>query len=88
MSGSFWLDDIQLEGEISPAKDFAQTVIVRRDDHFAQSPSDGLEIYRGTAESCVDTPAFDKQMYYYAAFSADDRDNWSAPAVSAQCSSN
>ena len=23
-------------------------------------------------------------MYYYAAFSADDRDNWSAPAVSAQ----
>ena len=84
MAGSFWLDDIQLEGEISPAKDFAQTVIVRRDDHFAQSPSDGLEIYRGTAESCVDTPAFDKQMYYYAAFSADDRDNWSAPAVSAQ----
>ncbi len=84
MSGSFWLDDIQLEGEISPAKDFAQTVIVRRDDYFAQSPTDGLEIYRGAAEYCVDTAALLDQMYYYAAFSADDRDNWSAPAVSAQ----
>lgn len=84
MAGSFWLDDIQLEGEISPAKDFAQTVIVRRDDRFAQSHTDGLEIYRGTAESCVDATALVNQIYYYAAFSADDRDNWSAPAISAQ----
>ena len=84
MAGSFWLDDIKLEGEISPAKDFKQTVIVRRDDRFAQSHTDGVEVYRGTAESCMDATALVDQIYYYAAFSADDRDNWSVPAPSAQ----
>ena len=84
MAGSFWLDDIKLEGEISPAKDFKQTVIVRRDDRFAQSHTDGVEVYRGAAESCMDATALVDQIYYYAAFSADDRDNWSVPAPSAQ----
>ena len=85
MAGSFWLDDIKLEGEISPAKDFKQTVIIRRDDRFALSETDGIEVYRGAAESCLDASAQVNQVYYYAAFSADDRDNWSAPAASAQC---
>ena len=85
MAGSFWLDDIKLEGEISPAKDFKQTVIIRRDDRFALSETDGVEVYRGAAESCLDASAQVNQVYYYAAFSADDRDNWSAPAASAQC---
>ena len=85
MAGSFWLDDIKLEGEISPAKDFKQTVIIRRDDRFALSETDGVEVYRGAAESCLDASAKVNQVYYYAAFSADDRDNWSAPAASAQC---
>ena len=84
MAGSFWLDDIKLEGEISPAKDFKQTVIVRREDRFAQSHTDGVEVYRGAAESCMDATALVDQIYYYAAFSADDRDNWSVPAPSAQ----
>lgn len=84
MAGSFWLDDIKLEGEISPAKDFKQTVIVRRDDRFAQSHTDGVEVYRGAAESCMDATALVDQIYYYAAFSADDHDNWSVPAPSAQ----
>ena len=85
MAGSFWLDDIKLEGEISPAKDFKQTVIIRRDDRFALSETDGVEVYRGAAESYLDASAQVNQVYYYAAFSADDRDNWSAPAASAQC---
>ena len=84
MAGSFWLDDIQLDGQILPAKDFEQTVIVRRDDRFALSIVDGVEVYRGANESCVDAAAQLDKIYYYAAFSADDRDNWSLPAPSAQ----
>ena len=80
VEGTFYLDDIKLTGEILPAPDYAQTVIVRKDDAFPASPDDGIEIYRGTNESCTDASAVVGQLYYYAAFAADDRGNWSAPA--------
>ena len=82
--GSFWLDDIQLTGQISPAKDFQQTVIIRKEDGFALNTADGVEVYRGDGEECVDASASLSKTYYYAAFSADDRGNWSQPAASAQ----
>jgi hypothetical protein len=82
--GSFWIDDILLTGEITPAKDYAQTVIIRREDRFAADPTDGVEVYRGQAEACVDNTANVAHTYYYAAFAADDRNNWSAVAASAQ----
>ena len=84
VTGSFWLDDLHLTGEIYPAPDYAQTVIVRKDDSFPTSPTDGIEIYRGTEEQCSDPSSVAGQLYYYAAFSADDRNNWSAPSPSAQ----
>lgn len=83
-AGTFWLDDILLTGQITPAKDYTQTVIIRRDDRFADDPTDGVEVYRGNAESCVDNEADLQEVYYYAAFAADDRNNWSAAAESAQ----
>jgi hypothetical protein len=83
-AGSFWLDDIQLSGQISPAKDFQETVIIRNDNDFALSPTDGVEIYRGNVETCVDNTASLSKIYYYAAFAADDRGNWSEPDASAQ----
>ena len=83
-AGSFWLDDIQLSGQISPAKDFQETVIIRNDNDFALSPTDGVEIYRGNGETCVDNTASLSKTYYYAAFAADDRGNWSEPDASAQ----
>ena len=83
-AGTFWLDDILLTGQITPAKDYTQTVIIRREDHFADDPTDGVEVYRGNAESCVDNEADLQEVYYYAAFAADDRNNWSAAAESAQ----
>ena len=83
-SGTFYLDDLHLSGDINPAPDYAQTVIVRKDNAFPQSVTDGTEIYRGTAEQCIDQTSTASQLYYYAAFAADDRDNWSAPAASAQ----
>jgi hypothetical protein len=82
--GSFWIDDVLLTGEITPAKDYAQTVILRREDRFATDPTDGVEVYRGQAETCVDNTANVAHTYYYAAFAADDRNNWSVVAASAQ----
>ena len=84
VSGSFFLDDIKLSGDIIPAPDFAQTVIVRNDNTFPASPADGIEIYRGAAETCTDLTATVGQVYYYGAFAADDRDNWSEPDADAQ----
>lgn len=84
VSGTFYLDDLHLTGDIYPAPDYAQTVIVRKDNEFPTSPTDGTEIYRGTAETCMDASAQVGDVYYYAAFAADDRGNWSAPALSAQ----
>lgn len=84
VSGTFYLDDLHLTGDIYPAPDYAQTVIVRKDDAFPVSPADGTEVYRGTAETCTDATAQVGDVYYYAAFAADDRGNWSAPAESAQ----
>ena len=84
VSGTFWLDDMHLTGDIYPAPDYAQTVIVRKENAYPASPTDGVEIYRGTAETCTDASAVVGQRYYYGAFAADDRNNWSAPEESAQ----
>ena len=84
VSGTFWLDDLHLSGDIYPAPDYAQTVIVRKDNVFPSSPTDGTEIYRGKAETCTDPTAVVGQIYHYAAFAADDRDNWSASDAGAQ----
>ena len=84
VSGTFYLDNLRLSGDIYPAKDYAQTVIVRNDNGFPASPTDGTEVYRGTEETCLDTDAIAGQVYYYAAFASDDRNNWSAPDAGAQ----
>ena len=84
VSGTFYLDDLHLSGDIQPAPDYAQTVIVRKDNAFPASPSDGIEVYRGTAETCNDASAVVGQVYYYGAFAADDLDNWSSPEAGAQ----
>ena len=84
VSGTFYLDDLHLSGDIYPAPDYAQTVIVRKEDTFPSSSTDGLEIYRGTAETCIDSSISAGQVYYYAAFAADNRNNWSAPETGAQ----
>lgn len=84
VNGTFYLDDLHLSGDISPAPDYAQTVIVRKDNAFPTSPTDGIEIYRGTAETCDDASAVVGQVYYYGAFAADDLNNWSAPDAGAQ----
>ena len=82
--GTFYLDDLHMSGDVYPAPDYQQTVIVRKDNAFPVNPSDGTEIYRGTAETCADPSAVVGQVYYYAAFASDDRNNWSAPESSAQ----
>jgi hypothetical protein len=84
VNGTFYLDDLHMSGDIYPAPDYDQTVIVRKDNAFPTSPADGVEIYRGTAETCDDASAVVGQVYYYGAFAADDLNNWSAPETGAQ----
>ena len=84
VAGTFWLDDLHLTGDIYPAPDYAQTIIVRNENAFPASPADGTEIYRGTAETCIDASSVAGQVYYYTAFAFDDRNNWSVPTPAAQ----
>ena len=84
VNGSFFLDDLHMTGDVYPAPDYKETVIVRKDDVFPTSPTDGTEIYRGTAESCSDATSVADKLYYYTAFAYDDRGNWSAPTSAAQ----
>ena len=84
VSGTFYMDDLHLSGDIYPATDYAETVIVRNSNAFPASHTDGTEVYRGTEESCIDPSATVGQVYYYAAFAADDCNNWSLPAAEAQ----
>ena len=84
VNGTFYIDDLHLTGEMFPAPDYKETVIVRKDNAFPVSPTDGTEIYRGNAETCTDPSAIVGQVYFYAAFASDDRNNWSAPDAGAQ----
>ena len=88
VNGTFLIDDLHLTGDIYPAPDYLETVIVRKDNAFPASSTDGIEVYRGTDETCNDPSAVVGQLYYYGAFAADDRGNWSASAPSAQWKSN
>ena len=83
-SGTFFLDDLHLSGDIYPAPDFAKTVIMRKADASPSSPTDGTEIYSGTAETCVDPSSVVGQVYFYTAFAFDDQNNWSVPNAGAQ----
>ena len=84
VAGTFYLDDISLSGDIFPAPDFMETVIVRKENGFSESASDGTVVYRGMAENFTDTSADTGRRYWYSAFASDDRGNISAPAASAQ----
>lgn len=84
VSGTFFLDDLRLSGDIYPAPDYQETAIVRNPDAFPASPADGTEIYRGQAETCLDASSVAGQVYYYTAFAYDDRANWSVPTPAAQ----
>ena len=57
---------------------------MRNDNAFPTTPSDGTEIYRGTAEACSDASSVAGKRYYYTAFAFDDRANWSVPTPAAQ----
>ena len=84
VAGTFYLDNLCLSGDIIPAPDYLETVILRKEDSFSTSYTDGKEVYRGTAEQFTDTEASNDIVYYYSAFATDDRYNYSAAEPSAQ----
>lgn len=61
--------------------DFADVILVARDDRFATSLSDGREVYRGAGQGIVDSGLFARQTYYYALFARDRNGNVSSGAI-------
>jgi len=77
-SGYVELDDIKISGDISPAPDFEGVVVVRRTDRYPQNETDGVIVYQGNAQSCVDTTADVTIVNYYSVFAYDEVPNYSA----------
>ncbi len=72
---------VTLEWVNPVSEDFAEVIVIARDDRFATSPSDGREVYRGTAQSVVDSGLLARQTYYYALFARDQNGNVSSGAI-------
>ncbi len=60
--------------------DLGSVAIVRSDDHFPTSPTDGRVIYRGMATSTIDTGLVNGTHYRYTAFAFDSTNNFSSGA--------
>lgn len=84
-TGNFTLDEISFSGSIPPSADFAGTKIVRRTDRYPADYTDGTVVYNGTAENFTDESIEPNTDYYYAAFSYDDLENYSAFTSNAAC---
>ena len=78
-----YLDSIQAVQYLHPVADYKGTKIVRNNDHYATSVTDGTTIYDGTAEQLLDKDVIPGQDYYYVAFAYDDRNNYTAYAATA-----
>lgn len=61
--------------------DFAEVIVLARDDRFATSLSDGREVYRGTGQGAVDSGLLPRRTYYYALFARDRNGNVSSGAI-------
>lgn len=83
-SGTIYLDNVSIFGWVNAAPDYVGTVIVRNEEHFPESSTDGVKVYEGTEESCYDETADPTKVYYYAAFAYDDLGNISGPEAQAQ----
>ncbi len=76
-SGNLSIDEVSLSGEIPPAPDFMGVVILRKTDGYPANAHDGVLIYQGNGESCIDTTAESSDSFYYAVFAYDYAGNYS-----------
>jgi len=80
-SGTYYLDNLCLTGQINPAPDFEKVIIRRSLADYPTTIADGDPVYEGSAETYLDTEANPEQLYYYSAFALDDLGNVSKPAL-------
>lgn len=67
---------------VNPADaDFNYVVIVRRDDGFPTSPTDGAQIFQGTTMSAQASGLIPGETYYFAAYAVDGAGNVSSGAL-------
>ncbi|MCQ2341920.1 MAG: metallophosphoesterase [Paludibacteraceae bacterium] len=80
VSGTYYLDDIRLTGQVLPAPDFEKTIIRRSTTDYPATITDGEAVYEGALENYLDGGSNVGTVYYYSAFALDDMGNVSAPA--------
>lgn len=76
-SGYALIDEVKISGEVLPAPDFNGAVVIRRTDKFPANPNDGVVVYRGNSETCIDSIADFSKTNYYAVFAFDFVPNFS-----------
>lgn len=64
--------------------DLAGTRVVRTDDGYPNDPDDGIPIFDGPGDSCIDSGVENGLLYYYTAFAYDEVPNYSPATESAQ----
>jgi predicted phosphodiesterase len=74
-SGTIYIDDVHILGQVNPSPDFSGTRILRSINGYPRNVNDGEVIYDGKAETFTDNYVKTGVTYYYSAFSHDDLDN-------------
>ncbi len=72
---------VALEWMNPSVEDFAEVILVVRDDRFATSLGDGRMVYTGGAQAAIDTGLLPGRTYFYTLFARDGVGNLSSGAI-------
>lgn len=64
----------------NPTEDFLRTAVVRNENRYPDSPTDGQVIYEGSGATFTDTNLVNGKKYFYAIYTYDDAKNYSTSA--------
>ena len=72
---------VQLSWENIDHPSLALVKVLRKESGYPTSPDDGVEVYSGINESYTDDTVQPDKLYYYAAYSMDNQNNYSDSAI-------
>jgi hypothetical protein len=76
-TGQAIIDEVKVSGEVAPAPDFQGVVVLRKLDSYPANAHDGVIVYQGNGQACIDSTTDHNQIYYYAVFAYDYTSNYS-----------
>lgn len=65
---------------VNPTANYFKTLVVRRTDRYSISPTDGVNVFYGSANQVLDASLLKDVWYYYTLFVYDEFGNLSSPA--------